>query len=261
MDFSRSFPLVQLAFWKMIWKVVRLTAISSLNAFLYLCGKLSIAFIVNYCAKGETFILQTTQFKFICSRKCTQKFTNDSSSLGEVWMNFSMATLRHNQSCTGADDDWAIRGGRHLLRVCLPAAIKIGCFQRYSEREAKSICGNEAKRKFKNNFEARQAATRFINLAVIMFAVSNIFLDNTNCFRAPAKVCLHFKRYFETFRYRFLIKSRQALCWHPKSVGLILRAYSRPNICNGVRACLSSIRVKFCEILCWNTITWLIINT
>lgn len=50
-----------------------MTAISSLNAFLYLCGKLSIAFIVNYCAKGETFILQTTQFKFICNSKMQSK--------------------------------------------------------------------------------------------------------------------------------------------------------------------------------------------
>lgn len=207
MDFSRSFPLVQLAFWKMIWKVVRLTAISSLNAFLYLCGKLSIAFIVNYCAKGETFILQTTQFKFICSRKCTQKFTNDSSSPGEVWMNFRMATLSHNQRCIGVGPEtmigWSgevesLLVSRCRLRACLPAAIKRGCFQRYFAKEAKTFYGNEGERKIKNNFEARQAPARFINLAVIIFAVSDIFLDNTNCFRARAKVCLRFKRYFST---------------------------------------------------------------
>lgn len=202
MDFSRSFPLVQLAFWKMIWKVVRLTAISSLNAFLYLCGKLSIAFIVNYCAKGETFILQTTQFKFICSRKCTQKFTNDSSSPGEVWMNFRMATLSHNQRCIGVVPETMIgRSGEvesllvSLLAGCVSAFLQpltVDAFKDTSKGKQKVFTEMKAKEKIKNNFEARQAPARFINLAVIIFAVSELFLDNTNCFRAQAKVLFTF---------------------------------------------------------------------
>lgn len=175
MDFSRSFPLVQLAFWKMIWKVVRLTAISSLNAFLYLCGKLSIAFIVNYCAKGKTFILQTTQFKFICSRKCTQKFTNDSSSLGEAWMNCWMATLRHNQSCMQSVPKWWLgdQGRSNLcwflhVACCVPAFLQplsLDAFEDIPKRKQKVFAEMREKLKLKINFEARQASLRFINLS------------------------------------------------------------------------------------------------